>query len=53
MPSMLKSCVNVKTCATVINCIMMITIPHLVGEQLYRLSPVDVDTVALKPVMGK
>jgi len=26
--------------------------PQLVGAQLYRLSPVDTHTVALKPVMG-
>jgi len=37
-------------------CIYLIVeayIPHLVGAQLCRLSPVDAPTVALKPVMGK
>jgi len=28
-------------------------VPHVVGAQLCRLSPVDAHTVALKPLMGK
>ena len=29
------------------------TYPHVVGAQLYRMSPVDAHTVALKPIRGK
>jgi len=31
----------------------MIDLPHLVGAQMCRLSPVEAHTVALKPMMGK
>jgi len=38
----------------VVTCMALsISVPHVVGAQLFRLSPVDAHTVSMKPLMGK